>query len=78
MEYKLVKKTGQNRTLIEADILDITLTPNRYNALAPAIVHLSNDVTIATYCERHWMGPKSFWNLRIGTRTYLYFFRYKV
>ena len=22
------------------------------------------------------MGPKSFWNLRIGARTYLYFFMY--
>ena len=38
MEYKIIKKTGQNKTLIKADIPDITLTRNRYNALAPAIV----------------------------------------
>ena len=35
MEYK-----------IEADILGINLTPNRYNALASAIVYVSDDVTI--------------------------------
>ena len=46
MEYKIIKKIKQNTTWIEADILGINLTPNRYNALAPAIVYVSNDVTI--------------------------------
>ena len=46
MEYKIIKKIRQNTTWIEADILSINLTPNRYNALAPAIVYVSNDVTI--------------------------------
>ena len=46
MEYKIIKKTRQNITGIEADILGINLTPSRYNALAPAIVYVSNDVTI--------------------------------
>ena len=74
---------------MEADILGINLTPNRHNALAPAIVYVSNDVTIPSnsvtsqwqhkegYCECTWMGPKSFWNLRIGTWIYLYYFMYK-
>ena len=46
MEYKIIKKIKQNTTWIEADILGINLTPNRYNALAPAIVYVSNDDTI--------------------------------
>ena len=46
MEYKILKKIRQNTTWIDADILGINLTPNRYNALAPAIVYVSNDVTI--------------------------------
>ena len=33
-------------TWIEADIVGINLTPSWYNALAPAIVYVSNDVTI--------------------------------
>ena len=33
-------------TRIEAVILGINLTPNRYNALAPAIVYVIDDVTI--------------------------------
>ena len=47
MEYKIIKKMRQNTTWIEADILGINLTPNRYIALAPAIVYLSNDVKIS-------------------------------
>ena len=46
MEYKIIKKIRQNTTWIEADILGINLTPNQYNALAPAIVYVNNDVTI--------------------------------
>ena len=46
MEYEIFKKIRQNTTWIDADILGINLTPNRYNALAPAIVYVSNDVTI--------------------------------
>ena len=42
----MIMKIRQNTTWIEADILGINLTPNRYNALAPAIVYFSNDVTI--------------------------------
>ena len=38
MEYKIIKKMGQKTTWIEADIPDITLTPNRHNVLASAIV----------------------------------------
>ena len=34
MEYEIIKKIRQNMTWIEADILGINLTPNRYNALA--------------------------------------------
>ena len=89
MEYKMIKKIRQNRMWIEGDILGINLTPNRYNALAQAIVYVGNDVTIPfnsvtsqkqhkeRYCERMWMGQKSFWNLRIGAQTYLYFFVYR-
>ena len=46
MEYKIIKKIIQNKSRIEADIPSINLTPNRYNALAPAIVYVSNDVTV--------------------------------
>ena len=46
MEYKIIKKIRQNTAWILADILGINLTPNRYNALAPAIVYVSDDVTI--------------------------------
>ena len=46
MEYKIIKKIRQNTTWIEADILGINLTPNRYNVLAPPIFYVSNDVTI--------------------------------
>ena len=46
MEYKIIRKTRQNMTWIEVDILDINLTPDRYNALALAIVCVSDDITI--------------------------------
>ena len=46
MEYKIIKKIRQNTAWIEADILGKNITPNRRNALAPAIVYVSNDVTI--------------------------------
>ena len=46
MEYKIIKKIRQNTTWIEADILGKNLTHNRRNALAPAIVYVSNDVTV--------------------------------
>ena len=46
MEYKIIVKIGQNKTWIEGDIPDVTLTPNRYNALVPAIVYASIGVTI--------------------------------
>ena len=46
MEHKIIKKIRQNMTWIKEDILGINLTPNRYNALVPAIVYVSNDVTI--------------------------------
>ena len=42
----MIKKISQNTTWIEADILDMNLNPHRYNALAPDIVYVSNDVTI--------------------------------
>ena len=42
--HQIIKKIRQNTTRIEADILDSTnLTPN---ALVPAVVDVSNDVTI--------------------------------
>ena len=46
MKYKIIEKIRQDTTWIEADILGIDLTPNRYNALAPSIVYDSHDVTI--------------------------------
>ena len=46
MEYKIIEKIRQNTTWIDADILGINLTPNQYNALTPAFVYVSNDVTI--------------------------------
>ena len=46
MKYKIIKKIRQNMTWIQAVILCINLTPSRYNALAPAIVYVNNDVTI--------------------------------
>ena len=42
----MIKKIIQNTKWIEADILGINLTPNRYNSLTPAIVYVSNDITI--------------------------------
>ena len=45
MEYKMTKKTCQNKTWIEAAFSCINVTLNRYNALAPAFVYVSNDVT---------------------------------
>ena len=46
MEYKIIKKIRQNTAWIEADILGKNLTPDWCNALAPAIVYVSNDITI--------------------------------
>ena len=46
MEYEIIKKIRQNTAWIEADILGKNPTPNWCNALAPAIVYVSNDVTI--------------------------------
>ena len=46
MEYKMIKKIRQNTAWIEADSLGKNLTPNWYNALAPGIVYVSNDVSI--------------------------------
>ena len=42
----MIKKIRKNTTWIEAVILGINLIPNGYNALTPAIVHVSNDVII--------------------------------
>ena len=38
----IIKRIEQNMTGTEADILGINLTPNRYTALAPAIVYVNN------------------------------------
>ena len=48
MKYEIIKKIWQNKMSIKVDILCINLTPNRYNALTPAIVYvsISNDITI--------------------------------
>ena len=46
MGYKIIKEIRQKTTWIEVDILGINLTPNRQNALAPAIVYVSNEVTV--------------------------------
>ena len=46
MVYEIIKTIRQNMTWIEWDILGMNLTPNRYNVLVPAIVYVSNDVTI--------------------------------
>ena len=46
MEYKIIKKIRQNTAWIEADSLGTNLIPNRYNALATAIVYVSDDVPI--------------------------------
>ena len=42
----MIMKITQNKTSLEVDIPCIYLTPNRYKALAPAIVYVSNDITI--------------------------------
>ena len=69
MECKIIQKMGQNKIWIEADIPCINVTPNRYNALTPAIVYIGNDVTIPfnsmtlqsqhkeLYCQCTWTGP---------------------
>ena len=41
----MINKIRRNKTLIEADIQYINLTPNRYNVLAPAIVYVNSAVT---------------------------------
>ena len=46
MGCRMIKKVGWIKTRIEADIPRINVTPNQSNALAPAIVYVSNDVTI--------------------------------
>ena len=46
IEYKIIKKIRQNSAWIEAEILGKNLTPNGCNALAQAIVYVTNDVTI--------------------------------
>ena len=46
MECKIIRKIGQNRTWIVAAIPCVNVTPNRHNAIAQAIVYVSNDVTI--------------------------------
>ena len=78
----MIKKIRQNKTWIEVDIPCINLAPSQYNALVPAIVYISNDVTIPfgsmmsqhkePYSECARMGQKSFWNLQIGTWIQLY------
>ena len=42
MEYKINKKIRQNTMWIEVDILGINLTPNQYNAFAPAMTSQSH------------------------------------
>ena len=63
IEYKIIKKIRKNTTWIEADFLGINLTPNRYNALAQAVVCVKlwrrnpiqlRDVTIATQRTLLW------------------------
>ena len=46
MECKMIKKIWQNKTSIKIGIPYINVAPNRWNALTPAIVYVSNDVTI--------------------------------
>ena len=68
MEHKIVKNIRHNMTWIEAEVLGINLYPNLYNALVPAIVYVSNEITISfnsvtsqlEHKERTWMEPKSF------------------
>ena len=67
MEYDMIRKIRQHTTWIGADILGINLTPNWYNALAPAIVYVSNDVTapiklhdVTIATQR--MLPRAHWN----------------
>ena len=55
----MIKKIRQNPTWIEADIRGINLTPNRYNALAPTIVYVSNGVTIPSTAWRHNSNTKN-------------------
>ena len=57
MEYKKNEKTRQINMWIEAGILCMNLTPNRYSALVPPTVYVSNDATIPVKQ-----------NLRIGAR----------
>ena len=46
MCHKMIQKIRQNKTWIEADIPWINLTTDQYNALSPAIVYITSDVTI--------------------------------
>ena len=46
MQYKIIKKIRQHTTLIATKLLGMILSPNRYKALAPVIVYISNDFTI--------------------------------
>ena len=66
MEYRIIKKIRPNTKWIKWDILGMNLTPSQYNALAPAIVYVSNDVTIRgvtiatqrTLLQAHVKGTK--------------------
>ena len=74
-------------TWIEADILGRNRTPNRYNALAPAIVYVGNDVTIpfnsvASQLQRtllHMNGTEiGLESMDRCSNISIYFFMYKV
>ena len=84
----MIKMISQNKTCIEADILCINLTPNQYNALSPAIVYVSNGVTISgnfmtsqmntiamqrTSLRAFVKGTELVWKSRIDAQTYLHF-----
>ena len=88
MEYKIIKKIRQNTAWIEADIQGKNLTPNRCNALAPAIGYVSNESQSPSTPWRHNSNPK---NVAVRAREYdrnrfeiygsalehVYFFMYK-
>ena len=42
----MIKTIGRGQTGIEDDIPCINVTPNQYNALAPATAYVKNDATI--------------------------------
>ena len=70
IECKMIKKIRQNKTWLEADIPCVNILPNRYNAFAPAVAYVSNNVVIPDNFMTSKMNTKA--TLRTLLQSHLY------